>query len=337
MYIYCHKNISKPLYIHFLCGNKYNKNNKQDKRNVLKEYIDSQNNNYALILEQLFMPKEYKEMGFKDLEEVELMASYYARSIIIFHETVSTAAETALFGSKEELRGKVLVIYAPEEDIETDSVGSFIKLAYFQNKKVEESSYTFKTKLHKGKKIAYYKTFFQNDMIDDNFINTLNNFWRKNTKSLNINLTKENPIYYKDNTYSIDENNHTINIKINYELILSILICILLNNKLIKDKRNIDIVVTKVCIFFKELMRNTISNNELKNLDEYSISIKTINNQDINLPIRFCIYFLEKAELIRIRNNEISVTTIFKEKCNEYKDLIINKEEPNFFEGETYE
>ncbi len=336
MYIYCDKSISNPLYIHFLCGNQYNSKNTKDKRNILKEYIDAQNNNYALILEKLFDPTEYTDMGFKDLEEVEIMASYYAKSIIILHETVSTAAEIALFGSKEELREKVLVIYAPKEKIETDSVGAFIRLAYFKNNKVTESSFNFSTRLYqeKGKKIAYYNTFFPDDTITDEFEKTLTKFWNKTPNVLKINLTKESQLYYKDNTYLIDENTKAINVKINYELILSIVICILLNNKLIKDKRNKDLVVKKVCAFFKDLMKDTISNNEVKNLDNYSIKITTINNQEINLPIKFCIYVLEKSGLIKIHNDEISITNNFKEKCKEYKDLIIYKEESNFFEGE---
>ena len=98
MYIYKGKEILHPIYIHFLCGNKYNPDYNNDKREILKNYIDSIDNNYALILEKLFEIEEYKSLGFKDLEEVELMASHYARSIIILHETVSTAAEIAVNG-----------------------------------------------------------------------------------------------------------------------------------------------------------------------------------------------------------------------------------------------
>lgn len=332
MYIYEGREISHPIYIHFLCGNKYNPKNDNDKREILKKYIDSINNNYALILEKLFEIKDYKPLGFKDLEEVELMASHYARSIIILHETVSTAAEIALFGSKEELKNKILVVYAPSKKINTDSVGNFIKFAFFDEGKIINSEYNFYTKLHKYKKIAFYKTFFKDNEIKKDFKKILNDFWQKIPNVFNISLTKENRFYYKDNTYSIDKKNNEINVKLNYEFILSMLISIFLNNDLIKDKRNIETVVQKVCILYQDILKNTISKIEVIDLKDYKIHIKTVDNKDINLPIKFCIYILIKSGLINIKNDSISITNDFKKVCNEYKNLIVKKIEPKFFE-----
>lgn len=340
MYIYCDKKINNPLYIHFLCGNKYKRNKQNDKRNILKSYIDSIDNNYALILEKLFEPKEYSSMGFIDLEQVELMASHYAKSVIILHETVSTAAEIALFGSKELLKNKILVIYAPKEIIETDVVGNFIRLAYFRNDKVKNSSFNYKTKLYNitGKSVAYYNTFFQNDVMDDSFVKILNDFWSSSANKLDISLTKENSINKKDNTYRIEEKR--IKIKLNYEFILSIILSILLNPTLIKNIRNEGEIVKNLCSLIRKILKNTISVHEFKNVDDYSVEIRTNDKQDINLPIRFCIYILIKAGLLNIRNNQISITSEFKEKNKEYRDLLQFKEEPDFFSnlsGDKYE
>lgn len=331
MYIYCAKDIINPLYIHFLCGNKYVKENVEDKRNILKSYIDSLNNNYALILEKLFMPSEYMDMGFKDLEEVELMASNYAKSIIILHETVSTAAEIALFGSKRDLKNKILVIYAPYSKIETDVVGNFIKLAYFKDNKIQNSKFDYNTKLHTSKKgnVSYYNTYFPNNKIDDIFKNLLDNFWKSSYTKMDISFNKYNALCRKENYYKISKKN--IFIKLNYEFILSIVLSILLNNDLIKEIRLKEDVVKNMCSLIKEILINTISIRELINIDDYSIDIKASFNQDINLPVRFCIFVLINAGLINIRNEKISITSKFRNQNDEYKLLLQYIDEPNFF------
>lgn len=331
MYIYSDKKLTNPLYIHFLCGNKYIKKKVNDKRNILKSYIDSLDNNYALILEKLFKPNEYKNMGFKDLEQVELMASYYARSIIILHETVSTAAEIALFGSRGNLKNKILVIYAPSSKVETDVVGNFIRLAYFKNNKIKNSEFDYSTELYtrENKNIAYYNTYFPNDAIDETFTNLLENFWECSKKEVDISLNKYNPLCRKDNFYKI--NDKSISIELNYELILSIILAIFLNQTLIKKIRSKEDIVKNICLLIKEILKNTIANSELLNIDEYTIDIKTIDKKNINLPVRFCIYILIKAGLINIRNEQISITTKFKNQNEQYKNLLKYIDEPNFF------
>lgn len=338
VYIYREKEIVHPLHIHFLCGNKYNKESTSDKRNVLKNYIDSQDNNYALILEKLFHPKEYRKMGFYDLEEVELMASCYAQSIIILHETVSTAAEIALFGSKKNLRNKVLVVYAPKEIIETDNVGAFIRLAYLRHNKIKSNPYKFNTLLNENaNNIRYYETYFQTNSINDDFKEILNEFWGKSKQTFDIKLKKYNVKKSRNNTYNIDNDKKKIYIYLDYFFIKSLLISILLNNELIKDKRNKETIVSEICNIFKSILADTISTNEVKNIDTYQITIKTIDNQDINLPIRFCIYILFNSNLIGSKNGNISITNNFKQKCAEYKALIELQEENEFFEGEYHE
>lgn len=337
MYIYNGITIKKPLYIHFLCGKKYIRKDSNDKRKILKEYIDQQENNYALILEQLFYPKEYEKMGFKDLEEVEIMASNYARSIIIFQETVSTAAEISLFASNKKLQNKVLIIYAPRRIVETDSVGAFIKLAYLNSGKITYSEYNFNPKLRTQDHIAYFDTYFYNNKIDNNFINILKSFWGKNQPSANYKIIKNKAPYKKEDTYRINKREKRISMTISYQLILNFLISILLNNDLVKDVRNLDEAISKICMLFQEIIKNTISNFEFQKLDSYTISIKTIDNHDINLPIRFCLYILKKSKLINIVENQISVSNRFKRSCYEYKSLLKKEQFPRFFGDDIYE
>ena len=339
MYIYRGIKISNPLYIHFLCGNKYKRKNDRDKRKILKKYIDQIDNNYALILEHLFKPKEYSKMGFKDLEEVEVMASNYAKSIIIFQETVSTAAEISLFASKKPLKNKILIIYAPKKIVETDTVGAFIRLAYFDSGKITYKEYNFKRELNKeaGKEYAYFDTYFDNNELDIEIKNTINDFWNQMQDNNDIKLRKKHLYRSKKNTYTIDNEKKEIKILLNYNFILSLLISILINNKLVSDVRAWDEAISKICYLFKEIIGNTISYKEVQNINSYAINIKTINNKEINLPIRFCIYILKKSKLIKIINNRISITDKLKQNCNEYKKLLKEVTKPQFFKDDNYE
>lgn len=332
MYIYQGKNITKPLYIHFLCGNKYRKKSVEDKRNVLKKYIDEKENNYALILESLFEPSEYKNMGFKDLEEVELMTSHYARSIIILHETVSTAAEIALFGSKEELKNKILIIYAPKENVILDTVGSFLRLAYLKDEKIKSKSYTFKRRIKKKEKIGYYNTYFWDNKLDENITNEIDEFLENIKDEFNIELKRKMININFQNVYEI--NDHRINITISYHFIMSFVICILINNSFIRDKREKNICVKSICELFKVVLKSTIEKKEILNLSDYKIYIKTQDNKEINLPVRFCIYLLDKIGFIYFKNETLHISNEFKSKFGEYNDLIRVENEPSFFDKE---
>lgn len=332
MYIYQGKTIIKPLYIHFLCGNKYQKDSMKDKRNILKNYIDEKENNYALILESLFEPSEYEGMGFKDLEEVEIMASQYAKSIIIFHETVSTAAEIALFGSKEELKDKILVIYAPEENVVLDTVGNFLRLAYFKNNKVKNKPHNFRRKIKKIKEIRYYNTFFQGNKLDESISSDIEEFLTNIRETFDIELRKKIVNVNFQNNYEISEKK--IIVILSYNFIMSFVICTLINNSFIRDKREKNMCVKSICEFLKEVLKSTIEKKEVLNLSDYRIYVKTHDNKDVNLPIRFCIYLLDKVNFIYFHNKTLHITKDFKEKFKEYKDLIEIENEPSFFTNE---
>ncbi len=341
MYVFCDKEIKHPLYIHFLCGNKYKKNCIFDKRNVLKTYIDNKENNYALILERLFKLENYSEMGFGDLEEVELMASNYARSIIIIHETVSTAAEISLFGSKKNLKNKILVLYASPEVVQTDSLGTFLKEAFLKDGKVKSNSCDFDRKLYKVKykDIAFFNIYFKNNKIDDETSLILEKFWLNSSTKYDISFKKYNALRTETNFYRIVKESKLIEIRLDYVLIMAFVISILINNQLMKGIREAEEIVTNICKIVREILTNTISYREKLDLNSYIISIKTYDKFDINLPIRFCIYILLNSGLINIKDERIEITNDFKKSNLEYKYLLLKIEEKNFFDfcGDNYE
>ena len=112
------------------------------------------------------------------------------------------------------------------------------------------------------------------------------------------------------------------------------LISILLNSELIDEIRDIDEAITRTCDLFKKILTNTIEYTEIEDFSSYSMTIKTIDGEDINLPIKFCIYILEKSHLINIENKRISITNDFKRDCREYRNFLKKPPLPDFFEGD---
>lgn len=152
MYIYVAKKIDKPMYIHFLCGNKYSEKtlvydniNMINKRKVLYDYLQTLGNHYPIILEKFFNLEEYEVNYMGNLKEIELMMSYIASSVIILQETFSTSAEIGVFGSFDELANKTLIIYPTNVGRNQDYVGTFIKEA-FLNDNIKNYGYDFKYK-----------------------------------------------------------------------------------------------------------------------------------------------------------------------------------------------
>ncbi len=93
----------------FLCGSRYLRSSKKDKRNVLREFLKKENINYRpIILEDNFMFRSktdrfllYDDIYMKDLYQVEMVTNYLSDNNIIIHESISTGAETGLFLSEE--------------------------------------------------------------------------------------------------------------------------------------------------------------------------------------------------------------------------------------------
>lgn len=333
MYIYCGKIINNPICIHFLCGCKYYRKNLSDKRNVIAGYIDSKEYNYSLILEKQFTFGHYKKMGLNDLGEIELFASHYASTIIVLHETNSTAAEIALFGSIKKLQNKILVIHPTKDLIEVDNIGTFLEFAYFTTDKAKKYSYNdFSTKLNKtNKHVRYYMTSFRNDILDEEIKEVIDNHVYNNKLEINVCLQKKNK-YIKENYYQINRKNKKISVYINYQFVFSFILAVISNKKLQEEISDIECCITNTCFLIKKILCDTICNKE--KLDDKlfkDILIKTTDKKEINRPVKFCINILTGIGLIKFKSNKIIFTKRTAKELIEYNDIIQEIDEKDFF------
>ena len=93
---------TRPLTLAFLCGTKYDSANENDKRKILKKFLQSNISDCrALILEENFWFKKttekylsYDEIFLRDLTQIEQMASLYADKIIVVDKGTILAAGT---------------------------------------------------------------------------------------------------------------------------------------------------------------------------------------------------------------------------------------------------
>ena len=334
MYIYCGKIIKNPICIHFLCGCKYEKDNNSDKRNVIAKYIDSKENNYSLILEKQFTFRHYNKMNINDLGEIELFASHYASTIIIIHETNSTAAEIALFGSKKELQSKILVIYPHKKVIEVNNIGAFLNMAYFKTNKAKKVSYdNFKSTLNtENKHVRYYMTNFKKNILDDYLKIIIDTHLNSNNQVIDISLKKR----YKTkniNCYSVNRKNKKISVFLDYQFIFSIILAIICNKYFQNKIRDFDYCITNICYIIKDILLNTICDKEkIDKSDFQAITVKTTDKKDINNPIKFCVNILAGIGLLKFDSGKIVFSRKISEELHEYKNTIQEKKEKNFFE-----
>ena len=333
MYTFKGKTIDNPICIHFLCGNKYKKDRDDDKRNIVMKYINSFKNNYALILERYFKITDYLDLGFDDLEKVELMTSHYAKSIIIIHETNSTAGEIALFGSKSELKDKMLVIYPPPSLIEVDNVGAFLREAFFKNDKIVNKHYLFEAKLDEESypHVRFYDTYFIGNNLPEDFKKMIRDFWdyaKINECKLSFKKRSYNGSAF--DTYSINNNVKSVKIILSYDLIMS-LIFSLFSNKILRNQFRKFPSVDVICNLIKNILKNTIIHKEGINVVDYSIKIKMIDEQHIYIPVRYWINIMKAIGLINVKKGRYVFSHLIDYAFEEYKNIIINTSDKSFF------
>ena len=334
MYIYCGKLIKNPISIHFLCGCKYDINSDKDKRNVVAEYIDSKENNYSLILEKQFTFRHYKKMDLNDLGEIELFASQYASTIIILHETNSTAAEIALFGSKNDLQNKILVIYPPKKLIEVNNIGTFLDKAYFATKKAKKVPYSnFNCTLNdENEHVRYYMTNFKKNTLDGCIKKIIDEHIENNREEIDISL-KRKYFNYNKNYYNINREKKRIFVYIDYQFIFSFVLAVISNNYFQKIIRDYENCIANMCHIFQDVLVNTICDKEKIGKNDYDkIRVKTIDKKDINKPIKFCINILIGLGLLSFSSGKIVFSRRISEELYEYENIIQEKKEQDFFE-----
>lgn len=298
----------------FLCGSKFNRNDKRDKRKVLKALLDKEKNVRTIILEDNFNFKANKDLlGYEDIDlfdlyHIETLVNYISDSTIIIHESISTGAEAGLFLGNQKAWNKTCLLIPNSTAVEENKLGAFLwyaikrtnntcKLLYFTP--IINRHYVSNT-------LSLWHTYFIDDCIGTKLKKDILRFISDCSRTRSI-------AFSKDKNKSPDEGfiyYRTDNTKLSITIGLRVLLICISALFSIKEYRNefnscdcLRVAIASIYEKLKELCINSVM--EITGLPINSCTIvPAINSNDITIhqAVGMCIYLLKAADLITINS-----------------------------------
>lgn len=346
-------NFHNPNPLFFLCGVKYNENNPhEDKRVVLKNYLNSKGY-CSIILEEHFVPgMNRKKLGYKfikleNLNDVETLACMLVDGIFIIHESQSTAAEIALFSSHESVAEKVFVLVPDIENSEEDHFSGFLYFAYKNIIKEPITFYPITEKHIISENTINIFTYFNSNQIGENLSTHIDDYICTINKTKNLTLAKRtynnkyNSIVYYFTAGSIIR--ASINVQYLKYYILALFNISEFRNEFKSTTRFFD-AVSSCEKWFKRVLLNTIIENEKTNNRDFKLEFEILNSinprLDLRKAISLTLYSFHALGWISINPSENRGITISKktEESSGFKSIyikyadIINEYQPFDFE-----
>lgn len=350
------------LTIIFLCGIKYGTRDPNDKRKVLKKYLENNISEcHVIILEENFAFKtttqkylSYDDIFLTSLAHIEQLASLFANKVIIIHESISTAAELGMFAIDTSLSKKICLLTPDDISIDEKKISAFIKLAFMNSNSPETSigkQITFFPDIHVNRistEKSDYHTLFHNNEIGENLGKKILSFVKPKKKNYFIKFIKSSFGNTSNATNQID---YHINIK-NRELAIYIhpetlkiqLLSLFFVDKYRKEFRLYKAIkdhVTYICEIYEKLLASTIT--DLEGIELHSVKLK-INLKNTSCTLRqsvgYFLYMLQAAHLIGLEQEagaphskrKILLTMTLENYKNQIKPYIYEKQKTAFEE-----
>ena len=309
--------INEYRYI-FLCGAQYKSGNQQDKRNVLRKYLNEKNPLYCpIILEDNFMFRKdssrilrYDDIHLKDLYQVEMLTNYLSDYNIIIHESISTGAETGLFLSERRAFNKTCLLVPDETAVEEQKVGKFMQYAFMKKPSVLRVI-TFYPKIEKNmlsNDVMYWHTYFYDNKIGRKLDEQFQDFFETADQTYRIKFTA-----YKENVkegyihYSYKKNSQHLIITALPRTLLNCIAAIF-NIKEVSNKvfnagyKELKEYIEDINSSLKEVFMNTIQEKTGEIFKECSIRPQmNVNNVHIAGITGMSLYFFQAAGFIDIK------------------------------------
>lgn len=312
------KDIDDYIFV-FLCGISY-KSAQSDKRNVLHSFLKEQNPNYRpIILEKYFATGSsvkmltYREAGFKNLYQVEMLVSILSDYNFIILESISTGAEAGMFLGRPESQGKTCLLVPDDMAVEEDKLGAFLKYS-FDNSNVKIVRFYPQVLLNKSSvNVSNWYTFFLNNKIGNNLKVSIQSFLTNNTRSRSIIFTKNLSCAKKNGWIHYDFVGDMLNIDIDPRTLLicviSMMNCNDFEQQFFLKENTIQTIEAITIEWLEKLFINSIAEKEGIKAATCKISV-LVNIKDFGIQwgIGMIIYLLHAAELIEIS------------KCPDYED-----------------
>lgn len=204
----------------FLCGVVFKRNAWQkDKRKILKDYLEKDELNFPIILEENFNISDYTGIDLGNLHDVELLVGCFADAVLIIHESIATGAELGMFATNKSIAPKLLVVYPDSDSVEEDKINTFINGAFYGIDPIlskEDSLVSYRPIIkdyYQSNDRYVYHTYFPNDLkTNSEARDRIDNFIEKTVvrtpKQLSFNEARKfNKIQRDDNSvdYFLDD------------------------------------------------------------------------------------------------------------------------------------
>lgn len=308
--------INSLFRIIFLCGVSF-ENKEYDKRKILKRYLEKNNLNKVLILEEYFSIKGdddklyYNDIELTSLLEIESLTAFMSDLIFIIQESLSTSAELGVFASNKRITKKICLITPNEINVEENKISEFISLAFIK-KSTGIHNIEFYPVVKQNRISNYtgnYYTRFLNNRIGKTLSDNIEKFIKENTNNtISLYLKKvprnNNNKNYK-NYYRINNNKKKIIFYVDYNYLKYYIISLFSIPEFrseIRKKNNIKDSVQVVVKWYIEILKNTISEKEGKDTSKYGCTFifpeEIISNTTIQISIAYILYALHALELI---------------------------------------
>lgn len=317
MYKFADIQIENPINIIFLCGARFDENKEQeliDKRIVLKEYLEENKKNKALILEENFIFSKrltedklsYKDISINNLFKIEAITAICCDGVIIIHETESTAAELGVFASNSSMKNKICILQPHEYAVDRRPISTFLSMSFSDIKRIE--FYPLTRKYQASDNVSNYTTYFNQNKVGINLGRQLDDFLSGN---INKNLiceiieNKFNKNYSNKNTILVKANEITINLDLNtIKHYVFSLFCIKEFRKEIKETTDIKETFNITYKWFDLLIMNTVKSKLKKIVEDYKFNYSVNNFYHIDLKVKdiisYSLYILHAIKLITL-------------------------------------
>lgn len=314
MFKFQEKMITPQSKIIFLCGTKYEEKSESDKRNVLKQFLETDCWDIkALILEEHFSfgkvggMLSYDDIFMKSLRDIEELSAAFADGIIIIHDSISTGAELAAFASNALLESKICVLEPDSTGIEERKISAFLDLAFFHDKtQIHRIQYYPEVfSYHISKEHIEKHTRFAGNKITPILGEKIKEFLDKCDELLDVKFRKA---YYgrvdsNRNIISYSVENGVLNINVSGQVLLYQIIDMMrlaeVKDEVRKPKKlyeHVDFVHKMYC----QILQNSIQGSLTENVSDIHVQIKE-NQCESRRVVGYSLYMMQALGLIKLK------------------------------------
>jgi hypothetical protein len=338
--------IPVELKVVFLCGVLFGRDDENDKRSVLKTYLQKSSTHHPVILEEHFTIKDYEDIGVRNLHDLETLVGCFSDAIIIIHESISTGAELGMLASNRAVASKLLVLHPDTNSVEERKISSFIELAFYGKDPVlsKDNAVTFHPALAKNyetnDRYIYHTTFPNNLNLASHTRDGIDAFLGKPDIQPMSAITFSETLYERPSTHKPDVvdycvKDETLNVYVSpmaMRCLLFSLLSLESARSCIEGSRSISVALSALEDELNKLILATLRTKLGLELNKIKVNMKGLelstyqdgSTNDYRKTIGLFMYLLKAMGYLSAEDNKkFKFTRLFTSIRNQFSETII--------------